>query len=461
MNWRVERDSMGDVRVPKAAYWGASTQRAIANFPVSGTRMPRRFIQALGIVKRNCAFANEDLGILSTGQAEWIAAAAQEVMDGKFDEQFPVDVFQTGSATSTNMNANEVIANRAIEMMGGVIGSKTPVHPNDDVNMSQSSNDVIPTVMHVAAALAITEVLEPALRLLSVELHKKEAAFDGVLKSGRTHLVDATPIRLGQEFGAFAAQVDRAVLNAAAAKEAVLDLALGGTATGTGINCPPGFAGNAIARIAAATHVPFRETRNHFAAQSTIDGAVQASGHLKSIALTLYKIANDIRWMGSGPTAGIGEIKLPALQPGSSIMPGKVNPVLCEMVMMVACDVVGNDAAITMGATTGVFQLNTAFPLVADRLLRSIEILANAARTFAEGCVRGITANADHAAATLAHNAALATALAPEIGYDKAAEIAKEAAATGETIHAVALRISGVPESRLTTLLDPRRMTGA
>ncbi len=459
MRHRIEKDSLGEVRVPADAYWGAQTQRAIENFPISGQRLPRRFLQALGIVKRACAHANEELGLLPVALAEWIAAAAQEVADGQWDAQFPIDVFQTGSGTSTNMNANEVIANRAIELMGGEIGSRTPVHPNDHVNMCQSSNDVIPTALHVAGALAIEEDLLPALRYLRASLATKAAALDDVVKSGRTHLMDATPVRLGQEIAGWARQAELAVARATRARDALLELALGGTATGTGLNRPVEFPAKAISRIADDTGLPFVEATDHFEAQGARDGVVEASGQLRAIAVSLIKIANDVRLLASGPRAGLAELVLPATQPGSSIMPGKVNPVMSEMLVMVGWQVMGNDAAIALGAQGGALELNTALPLLADNLLRSVQLLANGSRTFAARCVDGLDADRSRCAATLERNLSIGTALAPVLGYDLAADIAKEAAKTDRSVREVARARKVLPDADLDRLLDPAAMT--
>jgi fumarate hydratase class II len=459
MRYRIEKDSLGDVRVPADAYWGAQTQRAVENFPISGQRMPRRFIQALGLIKRACAQANEELGLLPVDRAEWIAAAAQEVIDGRWDAHFPVDVFQTGSATSTNMNANEVIANRAIELMGGEIGTKTPVHPNDHVNRGQSSNDVIPTALHVAGALALEEDLLPALRYLRASLATKAGAFHDVLKSGRTHLMDATPVRLGQEFGGWARQVELDVVRAARARDALLELALGGTAVGTGLNRPVDFPARVIARLADDSGLPFVEATDHFTAQGSADAVVDASGNLRTIAVSLVKIANDIRLLGSGPRAGLGELLLPETQPGSSIMPGKVNPVMCEMLVMVGYQVMGNDAAIGLGGQNGHLELTTTLPLLADNLLRSITLLANGARTFAQRCIDGIEADRERCASTLERNLTLATALAPAVGYDRAAALAHEAARTGRGIREVAREAGVLTEAELARQLDLAAMT--
>jgi fumarate hydratase class II len=450
---------MGDVRVPADAYWGAQTQRAIENFPISGQRLPRRFIQALGLVKRASAQVNEELGHLPVALAEWVAAAAQEVADGRWDDHFPVDVFQTGSGTSTNMNANEVIANRAIELMGGEIGSRTPVHPNDHVNMGQSSNDVIPTALHIAGALAIEEDLLPALRFLRAALLDKAAQLDEVVKNGRTHLMDATPVRLGQEFAGWARQIELGIARAARGRDALLELALGGTATGTGLNRPAEFPVRVIARLADDTGLPFREAADHFEAQGAQDGVVEASGQLRGIAVSLVKIANDIRLLASGPRAGLAELLLPPTQPGSSIMPGKVNPVMCEMLTMVGWQVMGNDATIALGAQGGALELNTALPLLADNLLRSVQLLANGARTFASRCVAGLDADRVRCAAGVERNLSLATALVPAIGYDAASELAKEAARTDRSVREVARARAVLPDADLDRLLDPAAMT--
>jgi fumarate hydratase class II len=456
---RTEKDSLGEVKVPAGAYYGAQTQRAVDNFPISGLRFPRRFLWALGLVKRACAETNEELELLDTQRAEWISAAAREVMDGKLDEHFPLDIFQTGSGTSTNMNANEVISNRAIELMGGVIGSKTPVHPNDHVNMGQSSNDVIPTAIHVAAAVAIHEDLIPALRHLHQALAEKARAWDGIVKSGRTHLMDATPVRLGQEFGGYAAQVQHGVERAERARDALLELALGGTAVGTGINRPLAFPAKCIARIADETGLPFVEARDHFEAQGAQDGAVEASGQLKTIAASLMKIANDVRWLGSGPRTGLFEIKLPELAPGSSIMPGKVNPVMCEMLSMVCCQVIGNDLAVTMGGQAGAFELNVFLPVMTHNLLSSVALLTNASRTFADKCVKGLEANAERCTESVERNLAICTSLAPAIGYDKAASISKEAFKTNKSVRQVAKEWKVLPDAEIDRLLDLHAMT--
>ncbi|NNK62738.1 MAG: class II fumarate hydratase, partial [Gemmatimonadetes bacterium] len=388
---RVEKDSLGEVHVPATALYGAQTQRAVENFPISGRRFGRRFIQALGLVKKAAAEQNAALGTVDPAIAAVIAAAADEVARGRWDDEFVIDVYQTGSGTSTNMNANEVIAHRATELLD----DSGSVHPNDHVNFGQSSNDVIPTTMHVSARVAVAEDLVPALGHLAAALDEKAVAFDDIVKSGRTHLMDATPVRLGQEFGGYAHQVRRGIDRVRAASEDLAELALGGTATGTGINTHPDFAAGAIARIAEATGLSFREADNHFEAQGAKDAVVQMSGALNTLAVSLMKIADDIRWLSSGPTSGLHEIRLPAIQPGSSIMPGKVNPVMSEAMMMVAARVMGNHTTVTVGGQRGNFELNVMMPVLAQALLESIQLLAGAARAFTDRCVVGIEANED------------------------------------------------------------------
>ena len=459
MTDRIEKDSLGEVPVPSTAYYGAQTQRAIDNFPISGIGFNRGFIFALGLIKRSAAQANMELGLLDAERGGAIVAAAQEVMDGKLDAHFPIDIFQTGSGTSSNMNSNEVISNRAIELMGGAIGSKDPVHPNDHVNMGQSSNDVIPTAIHIAGARAIDTQLIPALRHLHDALQEKAVAWDHIIKSGRTHLMDATPVRLGQEFGGYAAQVAHGIRRAELARDALLELALGGTATGTGINRPLAFPAAAIAHIAAECGLDFEEAANHFEAQGARDGVVEASGQLKTIAASFMKIANDIRWLGSGPRTGFYEIALPSIQPGSSIMPGKVNPVMCEMLTMVSAQVMGNDVAINIGGQGGNFELNVYLPMMAHNLLQSVEILANGARTFTDKCVVGIEANEAICTESVERNLAICTSLAPVIGYDKAAAVSKEAFKTNRTVREVAIEWDVLPTDELNALLDGRAMT--
>ncbi|MBN1933087.1 MAG: class II fumarate hydratase [Anaerolineae bacterium] len=455
---RTERDSMGEVQIPDGALWGAQTQRAVLNFAISGLTFSRRFIEALGWVKKACAQASLDLGLLDPHLGAAILQACDEVIAGQLDDQFPVDVFQTGSGTSTNMNANEVIANRAGQRLGQPVGSKA-VHPNDHVNLGQSSNDVIPTAIHVAAALALRDDLVPALALLHDILAQKSGSFDHIVKTGRTHLQDATPIRLGQEFGGYAAQVDHSLKRIHTAMVALRELALGGTAVGTGINCPPGMPQKAIDYLNQWLNADFIQAPNHVEANSARDACVEASGELKTVAVSLTKIANDVRWLGSGPRNGLGELLLPAVQPGSSIMPGKVNPVMAEALIMACAQVIGNDAAITLGGLNSFFELNLMMPLIAHNLLQSIELLSNATRAFAERCVAGIEADEARCQEIVERNLALATALAPYLGYDRAAEIAKEAHHSGRTVRQVALEWQVMPPEQLEAVLDPGKMT--
>ncbi len=456
---RIEEDSMGKMEVPAGAYYGAQTQRAVLNFPVSDLRLPRPFIRAMGLIKLAAARTNVALGRLDAKLAAAVEQAAREVMDGKLDDHFVVDVFQTGSGTSTNMNTNEVISNRAIEILGGTIGSRTPVHPNDHVNSGQSSNDVIPTAIHEAARCEIHQRLLPALTRLRDALAAREKAFDGIIKIGRTHLQDATPVRLGQEFGGYRAQVDQSLARARRASDALAELALGGTAVGTGINTHPEFARRAIAVISEETKLEFREAANHFEAQAAKDGCVEASGQLKTIATSLMKIANDIRWLGSGPRCGLGEIRLPATQPGSSIMPGKVNPVIAEAVTMAAAQVVGNDAVVALAGMSGNFELNVMMPVLAYNLIQEVELLAAASRVFAEKCVEGIEADKERCESMVEKSLAMCTSLAPLIGYDAAAAIAKKAYASGKTVREVAREQKVLPDDELDRALDPRSMT--
>ena len=456
---RTEKDSLGPVEVPAGAYYGAQTERARQNFPVSGLRFPRRFLAALGMIKGEAAAANAAMEIVPERLARAIQEAAEELVAGKLDAHFPLDIFQTGSGTSTNMNANEVLSNRAIEMLGGKLGSKDPVHPNDHVNAGQSSNDVIPTAIHVAAYQAIVEDLEPAVALLAASLERKAAEFDDVVKIGRTHLQDAVPVRLGQEFSGYAQQVRFGLERLGAVKPHLAQLALGGTAAGTGLNAPPGFADRVIAGIAARTGSPFVGAPNKFEALASKDACVEASGALKTLAVSLTKIANDLRWLGSGPRAGIGEIQLPSLQPGSSIMPGKVNPVIPESVLMVCAQVIGNDAAITIGGMSGNFDLNVMMPVIAYDLLQSIALLAAACRLLATRCVDGIEVDRERVRDMVERSLMMVTALAPKVGYDEAAAIAKEAWASGRTVREVALERRVLPPEELDEVLDPRQMT--
>ena len=456
--YRIERDSMGEVKVPKNAYYGAQTQRAVENFPISGIGFPPKFIRALAIIKHAAASVNEDLGLLDPKIADVIRRAAGEVMEGKLDKEFVVDIFQTGSGTSTNMNVNEVIANRALELLGKQRGGKE-VHPNDHVNMSQSSNDVIPTAIHISALEAIQKELLPALKELHKALRKKALEFDRIVKIGRTHLADATPIRLGQEFGGYARQIELSIERIKAACGGLEELALGGTAVGTGINTHPEFPARTIKKISEMTGLTFREAQNHFEAQAAKDAVVQASGSLKTLAVSLTKIANDLRWFSSGPRCGIGEIGLPDTQPGSSIMPGKVNPVMCESVLQVAAHVIGCDATITICGQAGNFELNVMMPIMTLRLLEAISFSASVARAFTEKCVVGIEANKERCEEMIEKSLAMVTALAPVIGYDAAAKIAKESFATGKTVREVAKAHKVLPEDKLNKILDPWRMT--
>jgi fumarate hydratase class II len=458
---RIERDSMGAMEVPEEALYGASTQRAVLNFPISGYRFGRDFIRALGLVKWASAEANLELGLLDEYRAGLISQAAEEMMAGKLDAHFPVDVFQTGSGTSTNMNANEVLANRAAQLAGKPIGSRDPVHPNDHVNMGQSSNDVIPTAIHIAVGEGLRNGLMPALERLHDSLERKALQFWDVVKIGRTHLMDATPIRLGQEFSGYARQVELARLRAGNAIAAIEELPLGGTAVGTGINSHPGFPAQVMHHLWNQTGIAFREARNHFEAQSAQDGLVQASGQLKTIAVALFKISNDIRWLASGPRSGLAEITLPSTQPGSSIMPGKVNPVMSEVLMQVCAQVIGNDTTITWAGANGNFELNTMMPVLAYNLLESIRLLTNACDTFRHRCVEGIEANREQCLSYVEHSMALVTALVPFIGYDRAAEIAKESESTGKTIREICFEQEVLPREELERVLNPINMTSA
>ena len=455
---RIERDTMGELAVPAAAYYGVQTARAIENFPISSLRMPRSVIRAMGLIKWAAAAVNHSLGLLPQQPADAIKQAATEVVEGKLDGEFPVDVFQTGSGTSTNMNTNEVISNRATELLGGARGSKL-VHPNDHVNLGQSSNDVIPTAIHIAASETIQHQLLPALARLHRALAQKAEDFDDIVKIGRTHLQDATPIRLGQEFGGYARQIELGIDRMKRAQEAVSEVALGGTAVGTGLNCHPDFAAKVMARISQETGCVFKEATNHFEAQSAQDSLVEASGELRTLAVSLMKIANDVRWLGSGPRCGLGEIHLPETQPGSSIMPGKVNPVIAESVTMVCAQVIGNDVTVTVGGQAANFELIVMLPVMAYNLLQSIELLAAASNNFAAKCVEGITANKERCQSLIEESLAMCTALAPEIGYEAAAKLAKEAFRTGKTVRQVAKEQKVLAEKRLDELLDPWRMT--
>jgi fumarate hydratase, class II len=442
--FRVEHDSMGEVHVPAGAKWGATTQRAIENFPVSGLRLDREHIEALARIKAAAATVNAELGVLEPEMAAAIRAAAEEVARGNWDDQFPIDIFQTGSGTSSNMNANEVIATLASERLG------EPVHPNDHVNTSQSSNDVFPSSIHIAATSGVVHQLLPALDHLAGALERKRDEFASVVKSGRTHLMDATPVTLGQEFGGYAAQVRHGIERLEASLPRLAELPLGGTAVGTGINMPPGFAALVIADVAAQTGLPLTEARDHFEAQGARDGLVEASGQLRTIAVSLYKISNDLRWMGSGPRTGLAEINLPDLQPGSSIMPGKVNPVIPEALCMVCAQVIGNDATIAFGGAAGNFELNVMLPILAHDILESIRLLASMTRLFADRCVDGITANAERLRELAESSPSIATPLNRYIGYDEAAKVAKQALAEGKTIRQVVVERGYVEQGKIT-----------
>src|SRR3954452_19946911 len=450
---RIEHDSMGEVAVPAWARWAAQTQRATENFPISGIRIDPRLIAALAAIKGAAAVINARMGVVDGEIADVVVMAANEVTTGAWDDHFPIDVFQTGSGTSSNMNANEVIANLAAERLG------RPVHPNDHVNASQSSNDVFPSALHLAAATGIVEELVPALQHLASALRHKAAETAGVVKAGRTHLMDATPVTLGQELSGYATAVEHGVDRARAPPPRLCELALGGTAVGTGINVPPGFATAVIERLAAASRLPLREASDHFEAQGGRDAVVEASGALRTVALSLARMANDLRLMASGPRAGIAEIRLPDLQPGSSIMPGKVNPVIPEAVVQVAAQVVGNDAAIAFGATAGAFELNTAMPMMARNLLESIHLLAAVSRLLADRCVAGIEADVARCRANAESSSALATALSPHIGYEEAAAVVRQSAAEGKTLREVVLERGLLRPGEVDRILDVEAMT--
>ncbi len=452
---RIENDSLGEVCVSADALYGAQTQRAVENFPISGQRVGRGFIQALGLIKKAAALTNEELGNLDGKIAEAIATAAGEVAVGEWDGEFVVDVYQTGSGTSTNMNANEVVAHRANQ----ILGHDGSVHPNDHVNFGQSSNDVIPSAIHIAARLAMERELIPSLTHLRDALSEKAGAFDHIVKSGRTHLMDATPVRLGQQFGGYAHQLTKGIERVRRASEELAELALGGTAVGTGINTHPEFAPRVIALVSAELDLDFIEAENHFEAQAAKDTAVNAAGALNTIATSFFKIADDVRWLASGPTSGISEILIPAVQPGSSIMPGKVNPVMCEAMMMVAARVMGNHTTVTIAGQRGNFELNVMMPVLAQALIESITLLSNVARTFADRCVKGIEANEPRAKELLEKNPSIATALNPYVGYDKATEVAKEAARKGLSVRDVVEEKGLLKPEEINEALDVRAMT--
>jgi len=455
---RTERDSMGEMTVPDDALYGASTERAVRNFPISGHRMPVAFVRALGLVKLACAQANHALGLLGDSEASAIERAAREIADGIHDGQFPIDVFQTGSATSTNTNANEVIANRASQLAGEPLGSKRPVHPNDHVNLGQSSNDVIPTTLHLSVRLALERQLRPSLELLHRELAARAKDFEGLAKIGRTHLMDATPLTVGQEFSGYAAQLEKALGRVDRASSILEELAIGGTAVGTGLNTHPEFGERVAAILAAETGLSFVEARNHFEAQAGRDDAVEVAGQLAAIAAALTKVANDVRLLGSGPRAGLAELRLPETQPGSSIMPGKVNPVMCEMLVQVAIYVQGLATSAAIAGRDGQLELNATLPLLAHLLHEAIGCLSNGARVFAERCIKGLEVDRDRARELVGRSLMLVTALSPLVGYDEAASIAKEALASGRTLREVVLERGLLDSDTLDRVLDPTTM---
>ena len=457
---RVESDSMGTIEVPAERYWGAQTQRSLHHFSIGDDRMPVEVVRAFGILKKACALVNLDLGKLPKDKADLIVGAAEEVIEGKLDVHFPLYVWQTGSGTQSNMNANEVISNRAIELAGGELGSKRPVHPNDDVNMSQSSNDTFPTAMHIAAAKTVVEALLPSVRALRGALAAKADDFADIVKIGRTHLQDAVPLTLGQEFSGYVAQLDAGLERIEAALPGLYELAIGGTAVGTGLNAPPGFGDRVAAVIAELTGLPFVSAPNKFAALAAHDGLVHAHGALRTLAVSLMKIANDIRWLGSGPRSGLGELTLPENEPGSSIMPGKVNPTQSEAMTMVACQVFGNDVTVTVAGSQGNFELNVFKPVMISNFLHSVRILADSCRTFREFCVEGIEANRDRIADLVGRSLMLVTALSPKIGYDKAAEIAKKAHHEGTTLKEATLSLGYLTETEFDDLVRPENMVG-
>ncbi|WP_395743125.1 class II fumarate hydratase [Prosthecobacter sp.] len=462
MNMRTETDSMGEMTVPAEALYGASTQRAVLNFPVSGRGVPPPVIHAYGLIKWAAAQVHQELGLLPQDKAALIEQAALEVAEGRHDTHFVIDIYQTGSGTSTNMNVNEVISNRVCQLAGTALGSKDPVHPNDHVNLGQSSNDTFPTAVHIAAACELNEKLLPALATLQRALAKKAVEFWDVLKIGRTHLMDATPVRLGQEFQGYSRQAELGVNRVHKAINALLELPLGGTAVGTGLNAHPEMPRRAIALLSEKTSLSFREAQDHFEAQSAKDGLVEVSGQLKAVATSLFKIANDLRWLSSGPQCALGEILLPATQPGSSIMPGKVNPVMCESLMQVCARVMGNDSTVTWCAASGSLELNVMMPALAAALLESIELLTNATNLFSARCVTGIQANRERCQSFIEHSLAMVTGLNSKIGYDKAAEIAKLSAKTGTPVRQLCLerlKTLGITEAELNEALDPARMT--
>ena len=457
-NKRIERDSMGEMEVDSDAYYGASTQRAVLNFPISTLRFSKEFNSNLALIKKVAAETNIELGLLDSELGKAIISAADEVMQGQFENHFVVDIFQTGSGTSTNMNANEVIANRSAEIMGGEKGSRGLVHPNDHVNMGQSSNDVIPTAIHITAAALIAHSLIPAMQKLGMVLREKSVEFYDIIKTGRTHLQDATPIRLGQEFDGYAGQADRAITRLQHALSELCEVAIGGTAVGTGVNTHPEFASIICEKLSKHLSLDIRETSNHFQSQSTLDNIVEASGVTKTIAVSLLKIANDIRWLGSGPRAGFAEISLPEVQPGSSIMPGKVNPVIPESVCQVAAQVIGNDASVTIAGQSGNFEINVMMPVAAYNLIQSVTLLASVVDNFVEQCLKGIKSTSS-GPDMVERGLAICTGLVPRIGYDAAAKIAKDAEKTGKTVREIAKEQTDLTDKELEELLDPFKMT--
>lgn len=457
--YRIERDSLGEVKVPKDAYWGAQTQRARENFPVSGITFPPVFIRSLGHIKLACARVNLELGHLDKSLADAVIQASNEIIEGRFADQFPLDIFQTGSGTSTNMNVNEVLATRANEILTGTKNTKAPVHPNDHVNMGQSSNDVIPTAIHISASLQSRELLLPAMELLLKAVKEKQKKHGGVVKTGRTHLMDAMPITLEQEMSGWATQIENAIKRVRSALPRLAELAIGGTAVGTGINTEPDFGARVARKLSESTGLDFMEARNHFEAQSAQDAVVELSGLIKTFATSLMKIANDLRWMNSGPMAGLSEIRLPSLQPGSSIMPGKVNPVIPEAVRMVCAQVMGNDTVIAVSNAMGDFQLNVMLPVIAHNIIGSITILANASRLLAEKTIAGFEVNEEHIRELLQKNPIIATVLNPVIGYDKAAEVVKKALSEKKPVRQVVVEMGYLTEEEARKVIDPLKMT--
>jgi len=455
--YRFEQDSLGNMQIPEEALYGAQTARAIDNFPISGIPLPRPMLRALGLIKKHAAQTNQSLGLLSAETAEAISRAAVEVVEGQLDDQFPVDIFQTGSGTSSNMNSNEVIANRAARLLGQPLSSKS-IHPNDHVNLGQSSNDVFPSAMYIACSEQLQQELLPALEQLLQRLAEKSEDFKDILKIGRTHLQDATPVKLGQVFSGYARQVELSHERLSVNSSGLYELPLGGTAVGTGINTHPDFAGKTISAIAQETNLPFREATNHFEAQGAKDALLTTSSSLKDCAVSLFKISNDIRFLASGPRCGIGELILPAVQPGSSIMPGKINPVMAEALMQVCAQVIGNDATVTLCGLSGNFELNVMMPVMAYNILQSIELLSRGIKAFDEKCLEGLQADEKRCADLLEQSLALVTALVPEIGYDRAANLAKQAHKTGKTLRELALE-DGIAAEVLDKLLDPASMT--